>query len=112
MTDQPNNQKPVESVVAPTPAPVRKEDIPPKAEERSPEDLIASFESVMMEVNKGIQQLRRFESAHPYLIAPNIYRCWEEGLKETALMMSREFSRLREQRDRGDLEDLLNGTQN
>lgn len=70
----------------PAPAPAPEEDA----------DLIGEFTGILMEVNNAANKLRRFEQQHPYLVAPNIFRVWEEGLRETSLMMAREFERLRD----------------
>ncbi len=51
---------------------------------------------VLTSVNSAMNQLKRFETAHKAVIAPNIYRVWEDSLRETATVMTREFRRLRE----------------
>lgn len=78
-----------------TPKPVAEEVAAP-IEEAEPEDMLGEMTGVLTEVNRAINLLRKFEQAHPYLIAPNIFRVWEDGLRETSLMMTREYHRLRE----------------
>jgi len=51
---------------------------------------------VLTSVNSALNQLKRFETAHKAVIAPNIFRVWEDSLRETATVMTREFRRLRE----------------
>ncbi|MBI5155518.1 hypothetical protein HZA57_09805, partial [Candidatus Poribacteria bacterium] len=46
-------------------------------------------------VNTAANLLKKFEQSHPYLIAPNVFRSWEDNLKETATLMFREFHNLR-----------------
>lgn len=53
------------------------------------------FAEILCSVNTALNQLRRFEKEHPYLMAPNIYRFWEENLQETATIMFRELHSLR-----------------
>lgn len=93
--ERPATPRPVTpSPRTPTPRPVAKTEgtLPPK----TAREMVDDFEKIIMEVNKGIQQLRRFKARHPYLIAPNIYSHWEEGLKETGLTMVRDFQRMRD----------------
>jgi hypothetical protein len=73
------------------PRPPRK---PPVIEEgtAAPEYL----SEVLTSVNSALNQLKRFETSHKAVIAPNIYRVWEDSLRETATVMTREFRRLRE----------------
>ena len=70
----------------PRKAPVIAEGTPP-AEELS---------EVLTSVNSALNQLKRFEADHRHVIAPNIFRVWEDSLRETATVMTREFRRLRE----------------
>jgi hypothetical protein len=51
---------------------------------------------VLTSVNSALNQLKRFETSHKAVIAPNIFRVWEDSLRETATVMTREFRRLRE----------------
>lgn len=37
--------------------------------------------------------LEDFVKAHPYLIAPNVHRMWEDNLREIVVMMDRERAR-------------------
>lgn len=71
----------------------------PRREPRIREGLAPAEElsEVLMAVNSAMNQLRKFESKHKALIAPNIFRVWEDGLRETATGVTREFGRLREQ---------------
>lgn len=61
------------------------------------EDLkvIDELSEILSSVNSAVSQLKRFEMKHPYLIAPNVFRVWEDNLKETATIMFREFHNLR-----------------
>ena len=61
------------------------------------EDLkvINELSDILSAVNSAISQLKRFEEKHPYLIAPNVFRVWEDNLKETSSIMFREFHNLR-----------------
>ncbi|MCC7391922.1 hypothetical protein IT571_06140 [Candidatus Sumerlaeota bacterium] len=44
-------------------------------------------------VMNAITSLQDFTKAHPYLIAPNVFRMWEENLREIIVMMDRERTR-------------------
>ncbi|MBX3727849.1 MAG: hypothetical protein KF858_01590 [Candidatus Sumerlaeia bacterium] len=55
------------------------------------EDLV----TILTAVNSAMQQLGKFQQSHPYLIAPNILRTWQDELKETSILMNREYRRLR-----------------
>ncbi|MDK2971009.1 MAG: hypothetical protein PWP23_764 [Candidatus Sumerlaeota bacterium] len=59
--------------------------------------MVEDLEKLMMAVNSAMQQLKKFSQAHPYLIAPNIFRNWEDELKETSIQMNREYRRMREE---------------
>lgn len=50
---------------------------------------------ILSSVNSALNQLKKFEKKHPYLIAPNVFRHWEDSLKETATIMYREFHNMR-----------------
>ncbi|MCB2153925.1 hypothetical protein KQI84_03510 [bacterium] len=57
--------------------------------------IINELSEILSSVNTAVNQLKRFEEKHPYLIAPNVFRVWEDNLKETATIMFREFHNLR-----------------
>jgi len=59
-------------------------------------DMMEHFGEILTAINTSMNQLKKFEEKHPYLIAPNIFRVWEDGLKESSLVMFREFQRLRQ----------------
>lgn len=86
---------------APTPRPIAAPK--PAAPEESrqvpvatPRQMIERFSEILTAVNTPMNQLKKFEAAHPTIIAPNVYRVWEDGLKEASLVLFREFSRLRQ----------------
>lgn len=70
----------------------------PRRETRVREGLAPAEElgEMLMAVNSAMNQLRKFEAKHRALIAPNIFRVWEDGLRETSTGITREFGRLRE----------------
>ena len=86
--------------VVPPPAPRvverEPEPEPEPADLDSPKVMIERYSDILSAINTSMNQLGKFEEKHPYLIAPNIYRVMEDGLKESSLVMFREFHRLRE----------------
>lgn len=63
----------------------------PVAAPKSPED--AMLEELRERACAARCALDVFVKAHPYLIAPNIYRMWEENLTETVVQVERELQR-------------------
>ncbi len=82
---------PAPKVVAEEPAPE-----PEPVDLNSPQVIVDRYTDILSAINTSMNQLSKFEERHPYLIAPNIYRVMEDGLKESSLVMFREFHRLRE----------------
>lgn len=87
-----------------TPTPIRgasqnklKELMNKPAMKVSTEDVVVMEElsSILSQINSAANGLKKFERDHPYLIAPNILRMWEDNLKETSTVMLREFHNLR-----------------
>lgn len=70
----------------------------PKAPSRAvPEATTGEAAGPIDRVNKALAQvaeareaLQGFVKAHPYLIAPNFHKMWEESLKEVAFTMERQ----------------------
>lgn len=96
-THAPVAEKKPEPQAQATPKPVAeidKYDI--KSDPPNPDRMLEEMQEIMVAVNKASNELHKFESAHPYLIAPNIYGVWKDGLKETSLGLMRDFQRLRE----------------
>lgn len=81
-------------VAMPTPRPVVA--TPPSAAPATPQQIVARFSEILSAINTSMNQLRKFEANHPTIIAPNVYRVWEDGLKEASLVMFREFTHLRQ----------------
>jgi hypothetical protein len=57
-----------------------------------PEDLAA----LSAQSAAASEALMRFVTAHPYLIAPNVYRMWEENLKEVCVSIERQLNNARQ----------------
>jgi hypothetical protein len=57
--------------------------------------VMTELSNILSNVNAALNGVQKFSSDHPALIAPNIYRMWEDNLKETSTMMLREFTNLR-----------------
>jgi hypothetical protein len=57
--------------------------------------IIDELSEILSYINTATNLLEKFGKAHPYLIAPNILRVWEDNLKETTTVMYREFHNLR-----------------
>lgn len=98
-TPKPSAPVSPERPAAHTPPPIRTERVPQLGKHT---DILTDMSDIMMAVNKSMQQLKRFEQSHPYLVAPNVFRVWEDSLKETSILMAREFRRLRHDRDEKD----------
>lgn len=73
------------------PAPCAPAPKQPAAPAKSPED--AMLEELRERACAARCALDVFIKAHPYLIAPNIYRMWEENLTETVVQVERELQR-------------------
>jgi len=102
-------QQKIQPVSESAPAPQRAESPkpppPPQPAPEEPEeekDLVADYTKILSSVNKAMDRLRKFRKAHPYLVAPNIFGHWEDSLKETSLMMTREYQRIRPRQDEGE----------
>ncbi len=78
------------------PPPAEEEADPEPVDIHSPRVIMDRYSDILSAINTGMNLLGKFEERHPYLIAPNIYRVLEDGLKESSLVMFREFHRLRE----------------
>ncbi len=57
--------------------------------------VMTELSNILSNVNAALNGVQKFSADHPALIAPNIYRMWEDNLKETSTMMLREFTNLR-----------------
>jgi len=66
---------------------------PPAAPVQKAMTLESAMGQVIADVKVAREALAVFTAAHPYLIAPNVFRMWEDNLKETALLMERELGR-------------------
>ncbi len=86
---------------APTPAPEKPKPTPVKALQKerqrsrasnsqTKEDLMDLMETAESQVTQAKSLLEAFIKKHPYLIAPNIHRMWEDSLQETAVTLQRE----------------------
>lgn len=66
------------------------------------EDLAVMTEmsNILSHVNAAYNALQKFGADHPYLVAPNILRMWEDNLKETSTVMMREFHNMRHGRQK------------
>ena len=62
-------------------------------------DVFGELSEIMSSVNSALNRLQVFQRKHPYLVAPNILRHWEENLRETSTLMTREFHALRNGKD-------------
>ena len=94
----PAPKKQVEAKPEPAPEPAAEKKPAPKPapkKENKPRDMMGEYERILTAVNKAMNNLRTFKRAHPYLVAPNIFGHWEDSLKETSLMMTREYQRIR-----------------
>lgn len=58
-------------------------------------EVFDELSDVLSCVNSALNKLKAWEKKHPYLVAPNILRMWEDNLKETSTVMLREFHQLR-----------------
>jgi len=57
--------------------------------------VMTELSNILSNVNAALNGVNKFAADHPALIAPNIYRMWEDNLKETSTMMLREFTNMR-----------------
>jgi hypothetical protein len=80
------------------PAPKSVPPQPAKAKQRQ-NPLLEDLEAVMAKIQKAEDSLATFVAAHPYLIAPNVYRMWEENLKESRLAIERQARLLRQRQE-------------
>lgn len=92
---------------APQDAPARKpnriEELMKKPSMTVPsEDLAVMTEmsNILSHVNAAYNAVQKFGTDHPYLVAPNILRMWEDNLKETSTVMMREFHNMRHGRQK------------
>jgi hypothetical protein len=74
---------------APSATPVRK----PPAPAPSHADVLA--DDARAKIIDAVNALETFTKTHPYLIAPNVFRMWEENMREIIVMMDRERARSR-----------------
>lgn len=56
----------------------------------SPEKML---QQVIDQSREALAQLQAFVAQHPYLVAPNIHRMWQDSLTESAVMLERELMR-------------------
>ncbi len=56
------------------------------------------LEQSLEKARNAFNGLNEFTRAHPYLIAPNIYRMWEDSLKESVVVLERELEKYRRNR--------------
>lgn len=78
--------KPVET--PPEQAPKKE---PPRPEPTSPR---AYFIQALDELEAARDALREFVANHPYLVAPNIHKMWDECIKECEITMQRQIERM------------------
>ena len=105
-TEAPAAAGPAETT-APQDAPARKqnriEELMKKPSMTVPsEDLAVMTEmsNILSHVNAAYNAVQKFGADHPYLVAPNILRMWEDNLKETSTVMMREFHNMRHGRQK------------
>ncbi len=53
------------------------------------------FADILFHISRANQKLASFREKYPYLIAPNVFGCWEDNLKECTTTMLREFQTLK-----------------
>lgn len=68
-------------------APKQQAPLPPPTPER------AMMESAA-KVQRALDVLDAFVKDHPYLIAPNVYKLWQEYLKETLVTLEQQHGHL------------------
>ncbi|MCC6547390.1 hypothetical protein IT570_09505 [Candidatus Sumerlaeota bacterium] len=64
-----------------------------KLEEKKLREAEKMCDETREKVVGAIAALDAFTKVHPYLVAPNIYRMWEENMREIIVMMDRERTR-------------------
>lgn len=83
--------------------PVPKSSAPPRSAITTPAPAPAgrpvpvtdALQDICAKLGKAQGVLTDFVTAHPYLIAPNVYRMWEENMKETSVTIERQINNLR-----------------
>ncbi|MEO8376043.1 MAG: hypothetical protein ABI579_00095 [Candidatus Sumerlaeota bacterium] len=64
-----------------------------KLAEKKQREAEALCDEAREKVMAAIASLGVFTKNHPYLIAPNVFRMWEENMREIIVMMDRERTR-------------------
>lgn len=71
------------------PKPARPKEAP-QEEQTSGDPPLERINRALGQIAESRQALEAFVKAHPYLIAPNLHRMWEDALKEVAYTMERQ----------------------
>ncbi|MCC5875724.1 MAG: hypothetical protein JJU11_05855 [Candidatus Sumerlaeia bacterium] len=72
-------------------APSQEPPAPKPAQPAKPSDY---FTKALSELEEARDVLGVFVKSHPYLVAPNIYKMWDESIKECSITMQRQIDRL------------------
>lgn len=54
------------------------------------------FADILFHINRAMEKITEFRKRYPYLIAPNVFACWEGNLKESLTTMYREFQTMKD----------------
>ena len=94
-------EKPAAPAPAPAPRPVAP--VRPAAPTPAPTSIAAPVVTVLGDladvkarIGKARAALEAFVAAHPYLIAPNVYRMWEENMQESTVVIDRQSAQIRQ----------------
>ena len=58
--------------------------------------VLGDLADVKARIGKARAALEAFVAAHPYLIAPNVYRMWEENMQESTVVIDRQSAQIRQ----------------
>jgi hypothetical protein len=54
------------------------------------------FADILFHINRAMEKITEFRKRYPYMIAPNVFACWEGNLKESLTTMYREFQTMKD----------------
>ncbi|MBI1292567.1 hypothetical protein GC173_15220 [bacterium] len=78
-----------------TPIPVRPPSTRPAKPETAPASKVRTVTDDLEELRSKLDAVKSgigtFVSSHPYLIAPNVYRMWEENMQESCVAIDRQL---------------------
>jgi len=96
---QPAQQPPQPGQKLPKPEASSGESTPAREKEQPTEEMGPAelLEEAIERTSRVARNLEKFASSHPYLIAPNIFRMWEDNLQETQVLLEREREHLENQ---------------